>query len=267
MPDALLRLAYLGREFHGSQYQPGLATVEGTLRTALAGLGAAPRMASRTDRGVNALGNVALVPTELPPAELAGRLVERLAAHELWVTGHAPAPARSPVHAPDGFRPRHAHRRHYRYLLYDAPDLHRLRAALALFVGDHDFRRFCRPEGPTRAVVTGIAVAPADADADAPAGDCAVIDITGRAFLWQQVRRMVGAAADVARGRRTRDELAAALAGAEADFSVAPPEFLTLTAVEYRDVEFAPMPPPRGMARRARMAAAAARFLRELVGD
>ena len=255
MPDALLRLAHLGREFHGSQYQPGLATVEGTLRTALAGLGDAPRMASRTDRGVNALGNVALVPTELPPAELAGRLVECLAAHELWVTGHAPVP--------DGFRPRHAHRRHYRYLLYDAPDLDRLRAALTLFVGDHDFRRFCRPEGPTRAVVTGTAVASDER--------CAVIDIAGRAFLWQQVRRMVGAAADVARGRRTRDELAAALAGAgpgaEADFSVAPPEFLTLTAVEYRDVEFAPMPPLRGMARRARMAAAEARFLRELAGE
>ncbi len=267
MSAALLRLAYLGRAFHGSQYQPDQATVEGTLREALAGLGDAPRLASRTDRGVNALGNVALVPTKLPSAELAGRLVERLASYELWVTGHAPVPALAPLSAPDGFRPRHAHRRCYRYRLPDAPDLHRLRAALALFIGDHDFRRFCRPEGPTRAVVTDIAVAPAD--------DCAVVDIAGRAFLWQQVRRMVGAAADVARGRRARDELAAALTGTEpgaepgteTDFSVAPPEFLTLMAVEYRDVEFAPMPPLRGMARRARVAMAEARFLRELAGN
>ena len=66
MKRVAVRFAYLGDGFSGSQIQPEVRTVEGEMRTALhkvCGLDDDRldlRIASRTDRGVNALGNVAV---------------------------------------------------------------------------------------------------------------------------------------------------------------------------------------------------------------
>ena len=60
----LLRVAYDGTEYCGWQIQPGLRTVEGTLKSALNKLmGTEVPMigASRTDAGVHAEGNVAVI--------------------------------------------------------------------------------------------------------------------------------------------------------------------------------------------------------------
>ena len=60
-----VRFAYLGDGFSGSQMQPGARTVEGEMRSALLrvchleGDDLGLSIASRTDKGVNALGNVA----------------------------------------------------------------------------------------------------------------------------------------------------------------------------------------------------------------
>ena len=63
-----LKLAYDGRKFHGFARQPGLDTVEGTILATLKHQGyitalsqAKLRVASRTDKGVSALGNVMVV--------------------------------------------------------------------------------------------------------------------------------------------------------------------------------------------------------------
>ncbi|MEM3391728.1 MAG: tRNA pseudouridine(38-40) synthase TruA, partial [Archaeoglobaceae archaeon] len=54
------KIAYFGENFFGSQFQPGLRTVEGEVRKALQDLGidSKPRFAGRTDTGVSALGQV-----------------------------------------------------------------------------------------------------------------------------------------------------------------------------------------------------------------
>jgi|Deesub1362A_J573_1020465.scaffolds.fasta_scaffold00187_18 tRNA pseudouridine38-40 synthase len=64
-----VRLAYIGTDFHGSQYQPDLRTVEGELFKALEKMEIDPkgsrfRMAGRTDAGVHAIAQTFAVDVE-----------------------------------------------------------------------------------------------------------------------------------------------------------------------------------------------------------
>ncbi len=54
----VLKVAYMGWNFHGSQIQPGLRTVEGVLEKVL---GVKGKFLSRTDAGVSAVGNLYLL--------------------------------------------------------------------------------------------------------------------------------------------------------------------------------------------------------------
>src|SRR5213594_4061523 len=69
-----MKIAYDGTVFHGQARQPGLRTVEGEVIHALVRAPAIRDVrtarfesASRTDRGVSALGNVVAFDTGLPP--------------------------------------------------------------------------------------------------------------------------------------------------------------------------------------------------------
>src|SRR5690348_3201274 len=84
-PDVrlILTLEYDGTPFHGWAAQPGLPTVEGALRTALAETFASAAnvaVAGRTDTGVHALGQVVSVDVEggPPPERAAAALNPRL---------------------------------------------------------------------------------------------------------------------------------------------------------------------------------------------
>ncbi|MHB8604780.1 MAG: tRNA pseudouridine synthase A [Thermoplasmatota archaeon] len=231
-----LRVAYFGPAFVGSQRQPRSRgrTVEGELlralraNHALAG-GSAARArfltAARTDAGVSALANVFALDTRFPRLDkLAVALTSRLTG--AWVTAGAEVPA--------SFHPRAARSRRYVYSL-PARDLddRALGAALALFLGEHDFASFCKRE-PHRSTIRTLDRYELEEDEGAR-----VFRITfeAEAFLWNQVRRMVEAARRVASGEATRDEVVEALAGKRrVDLGIAPAEDLLLAAVEYADV-------------------------------
>ncbi len=69
MRNLRLILAYDGSEFAGWQIQPALATVQGTLASAigrLSGENVLPQGSGRTDAGVHALAQVATFPTDSP---------------------------------------------------------------------------------------------------------------------------------------------------------------------------------------------------------
>ena len=152
----ILTLEYDGTPFHGWAAQPGLATVEATLRKALADTFASVEslaVAGRTDTGVHALGQVVTVDVHGgPPPERAAAALNPSLPDEITVLSATEAPA--------GFHARHSARsRSYRYRLFTRAmpspfELRRswwmprpldeaaLAAAAAALAGEHDFRAF-----------------------------------------------------------------------------------------------------------------------------
>ena len=219
----LLRLAYEGAPFHGSARQPDLRTVEGETEFALRKVGAIQDsasshflFASRTDAGVNALGNVVRVDTDFPPEGLVGAF--NAVSREVAATGYAVAPV--------GFDPRHARSRWYRYLLEGDLHLPAWRRHATLFVGEHDFASFTKAPDETVRRIDRI-----DVDRD---GDWTAFDVRAPGFLWNMVRRVVAAIQALAAGDAEEADVTAALRGERRiDLGMAAAPGLTLMAVEY----------------------------------
>lgn len=217
-----LRIAYEGRSFFGHQRQPNLRTVEGECIAALrsAKIIAGPsearfRSASRTDRGVSALGNVIAFDASLAPAAVLGAFNGK--AHDVW--------AWAATEVPDAFNPRHAVERWYRYHLSERLSTERLEEAATLFVGPHDFRWFS-PDRPL-APLTLNAVCVTET------GPRTVIDVRAQSFRRNLVRRIVAAMCAYARQEVPRADLEAALRGERYDFGSVQPEPLFLMEVRY----------------------------------
>ncbi len=230
MPRVALKIAYDGTAFHGQARQPGLRTVEGEVITALRRARAIrdPRAsrfqsASRTDRGVSALGNVVAFDTALAPAAAARAFNAK--ARGVW------AWAASAV--PEDFNARRARGRWYRYALPPGHDPEVLNQALRVFLGEHDFRNFTRDRGRT--------VARVDVASAARNGDGVVLDFHARSFRWNMVLVEAG-------GTRREDLERALLESGRVDLGLAPAEPLTLMDVAY-DVAFEPVRDPATAAR------------------
>jgi tRNA pseudouridine38-40 synthase len=245
-PGRVLRLdlEYDGSRFSGWASQPGLRTVEGVLRDALATLLREPdvavTVAGRTDAGVHATGQVASVPTasDLPARRvlrgLGGLLPPDLA-------------ARAVSDAPSGFDARRdAVARRYEYRVLAGPpsplrrgrvlhhaaplDAAAMRAAAALLVGRHDFRAFT----PTRTehVFFHRTVHACDWE---ERGDELVLVLEADAFLRHMVRVAAGTMLLVGRRAWAPGRVEALLAGAPrgAAGPTAPAHPLTLVGVRY----------------------------------
>jgi tRNA pseudouridine38-40 synthase len=219
----LLRLAYDGTRFHGSARQPGLRTVESEAEGILRRLGAIEdipssrfMLASRTDAGVSAVGNALAVSTSFPPEGLVGAY-NSLAEDTVAVAYAVVA---------DDFDPRHATRRWYRYHLAPGEDPEAWQRPAGLFVGEHDFASFTRDSADTMRAIDSIEVSALNG--------VAVADFRARGFLWNMVRRIVAAMGALVAQEASETEVMAALRGERrVDLGTAPPEPLTLMAVEY----------------------------------
>ncbi len=221
-----LKIAYEGRAFFGHQRQPDVRTVEGeciaALRSAKVIEDAAHarfRSASRTDRGVSALGNVIAFDTTLVGDAALGAFNGK--ARDVWAWAVA--------EVPDTFNPRHAVERWYRYHLFESLPEERLREAARLFVGLHDLRWFSpdRPETP-------LPIGRVDVSRE---GSRMVVDVRARSFRRNLVRRIVSAMCRYARDEVRIEDIAAALEGVRHDFGTVPPDPLFLMEIRY-DVAF-----------------------------
>jgi len=192
-----LKIAYIGTDFYGSQAQPGLRTVEGELRKALAAAGAiTPKtkvaLAGRTDAGVHALGQVAAFEVA-DPKLTAPRIVNSQLPDDLW------AYARAEV--PEAFDPRRdATSRGYRYILYAPGVIERQMTEFApQFLGAHDFTNFSSVEPGKYAVRTVKKLE------ITKKGDLYFIDVEADAFLWNMVRKIVTGLRLVGENKRPGD--------------------------------------------------------------
>lgn len=242
-----LEIAYDGTDFHGWQAQSGCRTVEGVLEAVLEGLEGAPvdvTGASRTDKGVHALGQAACFPsrTRIPPERYRDALNGRLPA-DVRVTRSE--------QVDESFHARHsAVGKCYRYLIdrqlvpnvlqsryalhvEGRLDLDQMREAALHFVGEKDFAAFQCESGQAPATT----VRRVDAVLFFERGPYLSTEVWGRSFLYKMVRTMVGTLLEVGRGKWPPGRVAEAIQSLDRSRSgpTAPAHGLTLVSVHYDD--------------------------------
>ncbi|MCH3977563.1 MAG: tRNA pseudouridine(38-40) synthase TruA [Candidatus Methanomethylophilus sp.] len=224
----LVKVAYLGEGFSGSQAQPpetGLRTVAGEVRSKLLLTDHVPedridlRFASRTDAGVSALGNAIAFYTEFKDPETMLRALNSVSDGVYYLAYRE---------VDDAFNPRIADKRYYRYSCpADRMDLPAFREAAELFEGHHDFKRFAKNE-------TGKSTVMAIDSVDVRLrGNIIETDFCANYFLWNQIRRIMAAVMQVGLGMSSLQDVKEILAGRDGTFGLAKPEGLTLLDVTF----------------------------------
>jgi tRNA pseudouridine38-40 synthase len=224
-----VKIAYIGGNFSGSQIQPGYRTVEGDVLSDLRAITKMSdeeidlKLASRTDKGVNSLGNVAVFNTGIGDPGILLKALNAVSKDVFY---------RSIAFVEKDFNPRFADMRAYRYVLPSGGmDIPAMRRCAELFIGEHDFLRFCKPEGkPTTLVLNSVDVREEES--------MVILDFSARYFLWNMIRRIAAAVISVGRGDSSLSDVKNALEGKDVTFGLARPDALTLLDVFYKDVDF-----------------------------
>jgi tRNA pseudouridine38-40 synthase len=246
-----LLLEYDGAGFAGWQLQDGPVTLQALLEAAAARLNQGEpvrsTVAGRTDAGVHATGQVAMIalPGHYRPEQIREALNFHLKPHPLVVLRAVPAPP--------GWNPRFdAIGRAYEYRILNrraraaldrrvwhvpAPlDAEAMAEAARHLLGRHDFSSFraaaCQAKSPLRTL---------DRLDVIRQGDVITVHAAARSFLHHQVRNMVGTLKLVGEARWPPTRVADALAARSraAAGPTAPPDGLTLTHVSYPQDPFA----------------------------
>ena len=231
MRRVAIKIAYLGKDFCGSQYQPGLRTVVGDIITDLQTISPEKsaewfdiKPSSRTDAGVNALENVVAVNTEFSDNMTLLKALNSVSKSIFY---------RAAANVDTNFNPRFADARVYRYIVpSDGIDIEKVKECARLFLGEHDFARFCKVY-EDKTTVTDIK----RIDVIEKPG-CIELTFESQFFLWNMIRKISAALISVGGGNRDIDDVKAALDGADISFGTARPDALTLMQVRYRDIEF-----------------------------
>lgn len=244
MKRIMLKVAYDGTNYHGWQIQPNGETIEGVLNRCLSELLQEKIEvigASRTDSGVHARENIAVFDTNslIPPKKVAYALNARLP-EDIRIQESEEVDA--------DFHPRHCNsRKTYKYRIYNATfsmpierlysyftyvplDVQKMQEAARYFVGIHDFKSFCSVDSQAENTVRhveNVEVCRAD--------NIITITVSGRGFLYNMVRIMVGTLMEVGKGRLMPEDMARILEAKDRNAAgpTAPACGLTLVKYEF----------------------------------
>jgi tRNA pseudouridine38-40 synthase len=230
MKRLAVKFAYNGKGFSGYARQLNARTIEGVVLSILMSKGvidsprgACFRSASRTDKGVSALGNVIAFNTTCRVDDLL----------DVIDTDDEDLIFYGVKEVDPGFYPRYARMRVYSYYLRECYDHDRLVDVLSVFLGEHDFSNFARLESGKNPVrrIDDIRVT--------RRSGFFVVDFYAPNFLWHQIRRMMKAALLVMDDKLCIDDLTKALnnPSVRVNLGLASAECLLLKDVVY-DFEF-----------------------------
>ncbi len=245
----LMTIAYDGTNFSGWQKQklPEVRTVEGELEKALRKLFRDPVLecigASRTDAGVHALGQRAVVDVETTiPAEKIPLAVRAFLPEDIAVT--------KAEEVPPEFHPRFdCVKKTYEYRFWNAPaknpkerlysahqakplDVEQMNRAASAFIGRHDFAAFCAVGSSVSSTVRTIFDCHAERE-----GDVVKIFVTGDGFLYNMVRIIAGTLMAVGLGKLLPETLPGIIEGGDRRKAgqTAEPQGLTLLEIYYEN--------------------------------
>ena len=239
-----LTIAYDGSDYHGWQIQPGLKTVQGVLTKAIRDLlGSKVRLcgASRTDAGVSALGQAALmqidspIPTENLAVAITDKLPDDIAVIEA-------------VEVPRGFDIIGAAKsKLYRYTIFTGKvrpvlqikhcwhvpaklDTAAMTKAAKMLRGKKDFKSFASAKDNRDNTVRTIFRCDVTGE-----NDWIYVDVEGDSFLYNMVRNIVGTLVEVGIGRWMPEKIKEILEAKDrtAAGPIAPAGGLCLIRVKY----------------------------------
>ena len=243
-----LYIEYEGTRYSGWQVQKNARTVQGELIGAMKKVFNTDKFelygAGRTDAGVHALEQVAHldVKTMLAPEIIRMKVNDELPA-DVSLTEvekarpdfHARHDAIARTYLYQISRRRTAFGKRYVWWIKDKLDVHKLNEVLQLFVGMKNMQSFTDDdpeEKSTKVLIEKIEVG--------EAGDLILVRITGSHFVWKLVRRIVGVSAEVARGKKSMNDVKRFLAtrSSEPARHTAPPSGLFLERIVYKGEGF-----------------------------
>ncbi|NDL68146.1 tRNA pseudouridine(38-40) synthase TruA [Anaerotalea alkaliphila] len=240
-----LTVAYDGTRYAGWQVQKNGYTVQEAMMRAGKNLFPGPFTitgASRTDAGVHALGQVALLEAETSiPAERIPFAFNRFLPPDIVVQRGEPVE--------EGFHPRYTpHFKTYSYQIHNAPvplpqnrryahhmqkalDVERMAGAAGRWVGTHDFKAFCSAKAKNKEdTVRTVYAATVKSQ-----GNLLEFQVTGNGFLYNMVRIMAGTLLEVGTGAMAPEAMDGILISRDRDKAgpTAPAHGLTLVEIVY----------------------------------
>jgi tRNA pseudouridine38-40 synthase len=241
-----LTIEYDGTDFCGWQKQVGLRTVEGVLNNALSVVlneEVSIIGSGRTDAKVHALGQVANFKSETQIAldrfsravnAYLPRDVAILSAEEVPMEFHSRYEPKRKTYiykVQNGSVCRPVYR-NYAGHYYRNLEEEKMRKALQMFVGEHDFKAFMSAGSKIKKTVRTIYKAEISREKD-----LLIIEVEGNGFLYNMVRRIVGIVLEAGSGRLEIDEIPKILEEKDnkRTMRLAPPQGLYLKTVQYTD--------------------------------
>jgi len=251
MRNIMLTVSYDGTEYHGFQAQSHTErTIQTQLELALRKLTGAETSvigSGRTDAGVHARAQVVnfLTSSRIPENRWALAMNSLLPddivvtdAREVPLDFHARKSAKRKTYryTIDNNRFPDVLQRRYRCHVPLPLDEERMRQALKLLEGEHDFTSFCSVRSTQKSHVRTIYEAELEADGDGVYH----IYVTGNGFLYNMVRIIAGTVIEVGLGKRTIEQFAALVEARDRTKSgiTAPPHGLVLWKVDYDHENF-----------------------------